>query len=595
LASAGLDAFQALLAGDADLVFHNAQYDLLVLAEASALAGVDIMPDIVDALGAGRILDTMLREQLIAIATDQLRTAKRGHFTLAGLAQRYLDHTMIGKGPDDWRLRYHLLDGVPVDQWPDAASEYARLDAELTWRVCEAQGGAVPDEVTQVRASVAFALMAAWGVRTDPARVAALDDRVAAAVADAQSVGVAAGFIRDTSGVAAADPDAKRGKVGSKSMAALRALVVAHHPNPPRTAKGAVSTSRDTLLATGHKGLMSYARAGTELTLARTYLPILRDAAGPITSRPHTLVASGRASWRQPNWTNPPRSGGFRECIVPRPGHVFVTADFGAAEFRALGQICLWEGFGRTIVDAFIAGIDVHLDFAADLLGLTYGAAVAALANDDQRVADARQLAKAANFGFPGGMGAARFMQACHAQGIDIDLPRAYQLSQAFRRKWPEVQHYFRWNGDRCNAADTVTTRQYVSGRVRGGLTYCNLCNTHFQGLVADGAKAAAWDLTKAVRGDGPLRGCRPVLYLHDELIIEAPVGDARGLDARALAEVAAALSDVMVTAMSRYMPDVPVEAEAAAMLRWRKGPKPRWANDGGMLPCDWPDDGVLL
>jgi hypothetical protein len=81
-------------------------------------------------------------------------------------------------------------------------------------------------------------------------------------------------------------------------------------------------------------------------------------------------------------------------------------------------------------------------------------------------------------------------------------------------------------------------------------------------------------------------------LFLHDELIVEVPCGDGTPgapLDAGHLTDAAAALEYVMQSEMQRYMPDVPVEAEAAAMRRWVKGPS-RNEVGGALLPCDWTD-----
>jgi hypothetical protein len=45
----------------------------------------------------------------------------------------------LDKSEDTWRLRYSELDGVPFEQWPKEALEYAVRDAEITGMVYEAQ------------------------------------------------------------------------------------------------------------------------------------------------------------------------------------------------------------------------------------------------------------------------------------------------------------------------------------------------------------------------------------------------------------------------------------------------------------------------
>jgi hypothetical protein len=66
---------------------------------------------------------------------------------------------------------------------------------------------------------------------------------------------------------------------------------------------------------------------------------------------------------------------------------------------------------------------------------------------------------------------------------------------------------------------------QFLSGRVRGGCRFTQMCNTLFQGLAADGAKKALWDITRECYLDtaSPLFGSRVMIFAHDELILEMP------------------------------------------------------------------------
>lgn len=714
-----VEAYRALLAGavagELDLVAHNAVFDLAVLAEAAAVhpgSAGPLLAETIEALQVGAVRDTLIREKLIAIAHDRLKKAPRGYFSLGseyGLARRYLGHdrsaekgkhapceACLGSGfvPLDerveaidvpclvcdgygsvgpWRLRYCQLDGVPLDQWPADAVSYAIDDAVDALRVSEAQDNApatdlgpvvvehradprraiVIDEIPQLRAAFGFHLMAARGVCVDPHRTAELDAVVSKIVAEAKVVGLRAGFIRGDDGLATADPQQKKGRPGSECRDAKHALVSqAYGGDPPRNdptdnekAKaalegrepvGSIKADRDVLLSTGHDDLIAYAEVGAELTIAKTYLPILREGValgpvgaplgaagvvgapcGPITSSPNVLVASGRCSWGKPNWTNPPRDGGFRECVVPRPGHVFVAADWGQAELRGLAQICLWEGFGDSMAQAFIDGRDPHAEFGADLLGISTAEMGRLLAAGDKLAKSRRQVAKVANFGFPGGMGAERFVAHARKQDVELHSDRekaiaeAWTLHAAFRRKWPEVLPYFSWVGSRTGTREDpkrFTARQYISERLRGGVGYCDGCNTYFQGLIADVAKAAVWDIARATYGGedaagvagsaAALAGCRQVLFLHDENIIEVPCGDGSArypLDLARLTAAADALVAIMLDAMRRYMPDIPPAADAAAMLRWVKGADEVRDGQGRLIPVDLPDGAVVV
>ena len=695
--------------GQIDLVMHHAVWDLCVLIEAAARCPwTDVGPLLeltVAVLDAGGVRCTLVREKLIAIAKGKLKGAPRGYFALSsefGLARRYLGidrreekkqftvcttcdgtgrHVLGDCGACEgygavgpWRMRYCQLDGVPLTQWPDRPVIYAIGDCYETLDACHAQeashpvtevgaifrgfddeggrvrNGHVINEEAQLRAGVSFAAKAAWGVCVDPPRARALDAVVTKIAKEANAIGVRAGFVRDFTGIAAKDPQRKRGKAGSKCTDALHALIIEafgydedgnplaerKDPSPTEIHKAAeegrepvgnIKADRDTLMSSGHPDLIAYAERGAALKLATTYVPILHEGIalgpidpelpngphGPITSRANDLLVTGRAGWSNPNWTNPPREGGFRECVIPRPGHVFVTADYSTIEFWAWGQVCSWLGFGRTVVDVALAGIDPHLDFASDLMDIPYDLAKKLRAEGDKDVKARRQVAKVANYGFPGGMGAKRFVIQARNQGVilderhDIAVVKARELHHAFREKWPEAKSYFAWVGSRVGTREQpkkYTARQFVSGRLRGRVGYCDGCNTYFQGLVADGAKDASWNLFKASRGLGPfgaeLAGCRPVLFLHDELIIEVPCGDGTErypLDAAHLTAAADALARLMVAAMQPYIPDIPIEAEAAAMLRWQKGPDPRFVDTTAgrvLVPTDFPDEGVL-
>ena len=641
-------------AGGVEWVAHNAAFEVLGLAELVGGTALDVSLELLDAQRPAAAVPwmtcTWIRERLIAIAHGDLQGASKDHFALAGCVQRYLGVDISeGKGKaakcsacggsglrggactvclgfgwvGPWRLRYHQLDGVPLVDWPDEAAEYAALDAAYALLVAEAQdeaaptpagpvvwGGRVVDEGPQLAAAVAFDLAAAWGVCIDAPRSEALGTVVEATQARAAALGVEVGFIRGADGVAAAAPAEKRGRPGSTSKKALGELVArCFGPVAKLTPTGQVVTDRDTLLASGDPLLRRYAEMGEELTLAKTYLPTLREGvalgpvggrpgapAGPMTSRPNALVATGRASWRDPNWTNPPREGGFRECVVPRPGCVFVAADYAAIEFRALGQICLWEGFGRTIVDAFIAGIDPHSDFAARLRGVPYVDFCALVTAGDTQAKRERDIAKGVNYGLPGGLGAERLVDHLAHNGVELHPDRgeaieeAWRLKRAFPAQWPEMGPYFDLHARLTADGQRFTLAQYVSCRLRGGVGYTDGCNGRFQGLAADGAKAAFFRATRsAVSGRGPLAGARPVLYLHDEIIVEVPCGDGvwAPMDRDHLSDAGARLEEIMVSEMARYLPDVPIEAEPAAMLRWRKGPKTVRDTRGRLVPCD--------
>lgn len=228
------------------------------------------------------------------------------------------------------------------------------------------------------------------------------------------------------------------------------------------------------------------------------------------------------------------------------------------------------------MAEALQNGRELHIETAASILGVTYEDALARYKSGDAQVKEARQLAKAANFGFPGGLGASSFASfAKAAYGLDIEESRAKALRESWLNAYPEMRRYFdEWG--RRTASGSCTVSQIRSNRIRGDVGYCDGANTLFQGLVADGAKRALWHLTRSCYLPGsPLSGCRMVAFIHDEVIVEVPAD----LDkARAAAKE---IERLLIKGMSEYVPDVPIKADAHLMERWYKNAEPAYNKQG--------------
>ncbi len=584
-----LDLLTDHLATGGVLVGANAAYDLGVAVQAHP----SLLGPVLDALETDRIVDVQIVERLNLIARGwssfhpPTGRANPG-VSLAELVERHLGIKMAGKaGADAWRFRYHELDGVPLADWPEAARDYARLDAVYTAAVWQAQGRIMPATYgDQMRAAWSLHCMAAWGIRTDGARVttfrAELERRLSAVRSDLTRVG----FLR-------AD--------GSKDTAKIKARVVAAYEArdeaPPRTASGDVGTDKDALTLSLDDDLIKLANVASDAKELDTWVPVLeRGTTLPINPWWNVLVDSGRTSCRAPNLQNPPRRSGVRECFVPRPGHVFVSVDWNAAELRALAQICLdWFGESR-LADAFRQGFDPHLIMAASILGISVEDAHAR--RKAPEIKAARQLAKVPNFGFPGGLGAASFVDYAWSAGVDLTpedvrsapahvrrgaaVEHATQLKAIWLDTWPEMPSYLKEIGRR---ADKDREHGFVytmdrTGFVRGGVGYTDGCNHGFQHLVAHAGKRALWRVHREAYADpsSPLFGFRPSLFVHDEIIGEAPEAVAHEQGER--------LAAIMVEALAELCPDVPVSAEPALMRRWHKGAEAVHV-DGRLVPWE--------
>lgn len=607
--SAGLSRLRdALLDPEVTLVGANIAFDLgVAAAEDPALVG-----PIFGAYRAGRVRDVQVRQMLIDVARGETEyrhwrrwnphlgamqtPPTRASVSLAALSEMWLSRTL--EKEDTWRLRYSLLDGVPLENWPADARQYALDDAGVTLEVfleqeLWAHSNEAPwfatktpvlaDEEHQMRAAWALHLASMWGVRTDPTRVQDLDDALEAEHTSAMAHLVAAGLVR---------PD------GSKDLKALRARVqsayAAMGAQPPVTPKGSVSTSSEALEGTNDPDLLVLAAVASNETIRTSWVPALKiGTAAPVCARYRPILETGRVSCSAPNMMNPPKKGGVRECFVPRPGWLYAFADYDTLELRTLAQECLELVGWSNMAEALKAGRDLHLELAASILGLDPAVAAARYAAGDVALDEWRGLAKVANFGFPGGMVPATFVEYAAAFGKKVPPHVAQQLYAAWKSTWAEMDEFFRRTKSQVGwGRDARGIIVQSSGRVRGDVRYTAACNTRFQGRASDGAKEAlwrlAWEMYTGERTDGkpglsPLFGSRTVVFMHDEVGIETPEHGAHAAAER--------LGEVMCESMATWVPAIPIKAGPVLMRRWYKGAKAVKA--GGVLVPSRPEKQV--
>lgn len=322
-------------------------------------------------------------------------------------------------------------------------------------------------------------------------------------------------------------------------------------------------------------------RSGVEKVL-KTYVPVLQQGTqGPICCKFNELVASGRGSSYEPNLQNPPRKGGIRECFVPRPGYVFALCDYSFIELVTLAQFCIWKFGYSVLADTINSGKDPHLFGAADMLGISYEEAVRR--KREPVVRAARQAYKAVNFGIPGGLGAVKFVQYARVSyGVTFTEQEAREKKERWYHLYPEMREFHGYFGKMTLGDRLFDLVQLPTGRVRGQVGYCDGANSTFQGLAADGIKCAGWNVTKECyladpyrdgTGPTPLYGSYPVLFLHDELVIEAPADRAH--------EACLRLSTCMTEGMRKLVPDVLVKTEYAIVSRWYKGAEATYDANG--------------
>lgn len=557
---------EALLESDRLIVGHNVAFDFGVVAA----KWPDLLEAIFDKYDRGEVSDTMIRQKLIDIAAT---SRMRHSYSLTELARRWLGRKL---DKDTWRLRYGELHDVPISWWPQGAKDYSIEDARTTldvWNMQQVQDAHLADEFRQTRAAWWLHLMRSWGLRTDPVAVEALAVRLQARHDELEAVLIQEGLVRS---------DGKRNtKAAGDLMRAVReaqglALVV--------TPTGRPKLDKDTCEATGDKTLEEYAEfSGLKTKISNFVNGVLRKGTTtPVQPYFDSLKETGRTS-SSPNVQNLPRKGGVRECFVPRPLKVFAAADYSRFELHTVSQVIITVlGIRSKLAEALNDGFDPHLEMARRIVGCTYDKADVRNAAGDDEIDLARQAGKVANFGFPGGLGPRGFKAyAKKAYGVEVTEEKAAELKRYWLDAWPEFIHYLKWISDQCENGPAKIEQLFVQ-RYRGGCTYCEACNSFFQGLAADAAKHAGFLVSRACYVDTSslLFGARPVNFVHDEFILE--VDDDEHASARA-----DELARLMVEGASGFLPDVPPVAEAYLMRRWSKKAKPKRDAGGRLIPWD--------
>lgn len=160
-------------------------------------------------------------------------------------------------------------------------------------------------------------------------------------------------------------------------------------------------------------------------------------------------------------------------------------------------------------------------------------------------------------------------------------------LALELRRVWfdiyPEMRTYFDYVKevlkDTLNVATDAEGKaiqlyayETPLGALRRGCTFTSVANgLGLQSPGAEGAKAAVFLINRECRDrtiDSVLYGCRPILFVHDEIITEIPEDDL-------MHERAQRIAQLMVQAMALVCPDVPIKAEPVLMRSWNKDAEP--------------------
>lgn len=611
-----IDHYVGLLMDDnVHLVAHNAAFDLAVFLRLAGENGrhAEVLEATRYALDAGRVRCTMMREMLILNARGWLSyhpiEGRAPRVTLEACVKRYFKEDVAGKyGEDAWRLRYAELDGVPTATWPLGAQVYAALDAQYAVRLFEAQveasiksgyelddDCAMPTEAHAVRKSFALHMTSNFGIKTHYESAMAVRERAGQAVKAVLDMAVKEGLYSIT---------VKKGVRSYKqNQKALRERLLTYYetegiPEDERklTPKGdKLSLAGEVLeVCINDPALFAIGEVATEAKILSAFTKAISLAGvSRVCPSYRYMVETERAACGAPNVMQQPRMGNVRETHVPtRPKGdtrkwVLISVDYGAQELCTLAQVC-YLLFGHSkLMETINAGKDPHIQLGKDILAEDVGRAVsyeeAEAASKGkhptitkERMKGARQTAKAGNFGFPGGMGFAKFITATFkTYRVRLAVAAAKRLKALYFHNFPEIKEYFNWISQQ---GDNFTLTHPGTGARRGGLRYTSACNSPFQHLASVITTTALYRVVMECLTEGTaLYGCRPYAFIHDEILVSAPLEQAPAAAER--------VSQIMVTAAEEISPDVKYKAPPAMAYRWYKAMEDVRDPTGNLIP----------
>lgn len=252
--------------------------------------------------------------------------------------------------------------------------------------------------------------------------------------------------------------------------------------------------------------------------LKSTYVDALPTCINPKTGRVHTSynqisVATGRLASTDPNLQNIPAAasgygGAIRAAFKPKPGHIFLSADYSQIELRILAHFSQDEN----LVQAFLSGHDIHAQTASRLFDVPL----------DKVTSEQRQVGKRINFSILYGLTPYGL-----SRDLGISFTQAKQYITTYFEQYPGVSRWMEEVVEETKKHGFVTTwqgkRRYISAIYQTNRPLYEearrvAINTKAQGTAADIMKIGMIRLHRAFKEHS--LDAQILLQIHDELLI---------------------------------------------------------------------------
>lgn len=534
-AKLGLEPLRGVLDNGRLCALQNAKFDWKWL---KVHAGINLR----------NVYDTMLAE-LILIAGLYAVGERRGKASLKGMVERYTGKKL----QKETRLTFVNHQG---DEFTQEHLDYAAEDIPHLWTIKEAQTRALREGGLVETARLEFGVvpvvgeMELSGIAVDAAayRKVIAESRMEMAKAErtCHQILLDAGAYKDLFGGCHVN-------LGSHDQVkdAFR-----DHFNVQ-----VKSTDEKHLKKVDHpfaRALLNYRDWETQVTsfgdkiLARIH---------PVTGRLHPEFGqlggdAGRFTCQNPNMQQIPADPKYRKLFHPRPGNVFVDADWQAMEVRVLAKV----SGDKNLLDAFLKGRDLHSHTASVMYGLDYESVVKAhKAGSSPERKDAKILGLAMTYGMS---------IPSIAESLGCSVEEAETKQQVYFNAFPGVAAYLRLQdreGPRTLEVRSLGGRRRIfnppKDRRELGAIQRQARNSPCQMGNADAMKKAMILLGERLGAAAIFPGI--ILTVHDELLVECP----RDRSEETLGLVRGSMNE----AAAFYLDPVPAVTEAKIVEYWAK------------------------
>jgi len=511
-------------------VAHNAKYDLVVLRQ----VGVEVRPI---------SFDTMIAEWLISPDSRHLGLKALAWVRL-GVEMTEIE-SLIGRGKSQITMAQ-----VPISQ----AAPYAAADAVMTLRLfpllaadLKTHGAEKLNQDVEVKLIPILADMEEAGILLDLPLFEQFSHQLNQEISQLEQA------IYQQAG-----EEFNINSTQKLSDVLFTKLALDPPDVTKKTSSGKFSTAAGVLdEMRGAHPIIEMILNYREMTkLLSTYVDALPQQVNPKTGRVHTTfnqtgTVTGRIASQNPNLQNIPTRTDLgrrvRQGFIAAPGKKLLAVDYSQIELRIVAHIAKDEA----MLEAFHKGQDIHAATAAAIEKVPIA----------QVTKKQRQHAKAINFGLIYGMSPFGLTRT-----TDLTLAEAENFVKEYFKQFPGVKAWLdktRVEAAQTGSVETLLGRKRYFPNLKAGTNYAmrqreerEAINAPIQGTAADIIKIAMVRLPEALH-KADLK-TQMLLQVHDELILEVPIGE--------LELATRVVKDVMENALTL---SVPLATEARVGDNW--------------------------